>query len=909
LRINQLRPGQPPQPILNRQLTDLDTICVNGVCSFDLANSGVVLEAGVTYRWWVVARTGRNVSTPRRIFEITADAMAQPTAGPTLDPGEASTQPTAVPDLARPAGNTQYHFVDNVDSLRTLVEGGANVQTADTYVIFLKEGTYTLTNRIMVVGKVIIRGMDSTFSDDATVTFQPTAGSTGTFQLFFIVSGAEITFYNAVIRNGGGSSRAFGGAIGNGGRLNLYNSEMRNNTATVQGGAIYNTGTVELINARFFDNDAQLGGAIANIGGNILVKDQPGYRCAAFEANDASSKGGALYNQGGSPTLANSNFLNNTSGTPPRDIHNSSAANTVNATNSYWNPAPPSVDDGVQTSPTVGWASLGCTVPPAPEPPPTSCPAGSGNFDPASEDCPDDKPVSVKFEVEGRGTPIFGNPDNPQQITGWNEFPLIDGKIIPYADYVLLTLTITNQSTEPLTGTLDFRNIITAPGPNYVEDPVNEQIIPVRVTDSNGGVCCGVPPEPDLPRLRYTISTAIQPGTSVTYRPVFQARRSGLLELPYTFTSTALPEPVTGNVEVMTADVTRLDFNGADAPLRAAMFWAIYNETSEGTFLNYMPSGSPCKEAGWDFGPNRIAITGLVRIFDVIRYADSNTPGCRDVEYLDAQTMLNGVLNYERDPKGDHPFLYFTSNYAGSLGNQPYCPPDEDPRGCDGFFFGDGPGDPDFGSYELWMSDNLWPLGTTIGMQQTGKVSYKIALADNPQSAARWLAAYLQSYMAFVAPLDARQQHLRSFYEQVYLNSNNVIDQVIADFQAGCPQSIADANAYRNCDPTNGAVGRKGGNAQGETASYEVAIPNCSGADPAQILATVDVLTAFNQHMQLMGSPTYNGTPINGYIPDHASILMPAVWFIRQGSNYQVVDCIWTSVVYQRIPSPYNYPR
>jgi len=174
----------------------------------------------------------------------------------------------------------------------------------------------------------------------------------------------------------------------------------------------------------------------------------------------------------------------------------------------------------------------------------------------------------------------------------------------------------------------------------------------------------------------------------------------------------------------------------------------------------------------------------------------------------------------------------------------------------------------------------------------------------------------------------ARQQHIRDFYERIYANQDDpstedidedsVINQAAQDMVANCPAEIptnlfdlSAISTYRLCDPTLGAVQRKGGNNVGTTSEYNVEINQCQGLNPQAVLTTnTNLATTFQEQMMRLGVPYYSGT--GGYGPDHNTILYPVIFFDRDDDdlvNYQVVGCRWTSIVYQGVENPFNYPR
>jgi predicted outer membrane repeat protein len=154
----------------------------------------------------------------------------------------------------------------------------------------------------------------------------------GTANLFNVSSGVtfdlkNLTVVDAYIDKGGGaisnggtmdvtncsfsnneSDHAPGGVIYNYGALTVLNSTFSGNRANVDhGGAIYNDGTLTITNSTFSGNRANTGGAIYNDGTLTITN-------STFSDNSAAYAGGGIEHNSGTTTVRNSIVANSTSG-------------------------------------------------------------------------------------------------------------------------------------------------------------------------------------------------------------------------------------------------------------------------------------------------------------------------------------------------------------------------------------------------------------------------------------------------------------------------------------------------------------------------------------------------------------------------------------------------------------------
>ena len=182
------------------------------------------------------------------------------------------------------------------------------VNSGDT--VFLSPGIYNKTNEdtnITISKNVTIQGNGP--------TNQVIIDGKGLTGIFNLANNINVTFINITFTNG--YTLANGGAIYNpyaNTALTFINCVFTNNSASARntgtndgdGGAIYNNGTsLTIINSNFNNNSAEFGGAICNNGSNFRIIN------STFNNNNAEADGGAIYNDGNGFTIINSTFNNN----------------------------------------------------------------------------------------------------------------------------------------------------------------------------------------------------------------------------------------------------------------------------------------------------------------------------------------------------------------------------------------------------------------------------------------------------------------------------------------------------------------------------------------------------------------------------------------------------------------------
>lgn len=114
----------------------------------------------------------------------------------------------------------------------------------------------------------------------------------------------DFFFFNEVVKDPnltGGD----GGAIfnGDGGQMNLYQTQVAENTAAGMGGGIYNAGILEVrINSDIYGNGADEGGGLANEGGSATIQNNSqiyGFGATSFGGGIYAGLGGVVSVSGG----------------------------------------------------------------------------------------------------------------------------------------------------------------------------------------------------------------------------------------------------------------------------------------------------------------------------------------------------------------------------------------------------------------------------------------------------------------------------------------------------------------------------------------------------------------------------------------------------------------------------------
>lgn len=197
-------------------------------------------------------------------------------------------------------------------AIGTYTGGGTEVVLIDKNITLSggwNEGFTTQSGISTVDGQNARRGI---------VVYQSVGSITTNLDLFLIVNGQtggdgggiynleSLFLTNSLIEQ---NSSSYGGGIyNNGGTININNTTISNNSASLQGGGIYNkSGNVTMDNVNISENLASFGGGIDNYYGGTLILNK-----STISENSASSYyGGGISNLGGSVTLNNTTVSSN----------------------------------------------------------------------------------------------------------------------------------------------------------------------------------------------------------------------------------------------------------------------------------------------------------------------------------------------------------------------------------------------------------------------------------------------------------------------------------------------------------------------------------------------------------------------------------------------------------------------
>jgi hypothetical protein len=355
-----------------------------------------------------------------------------------------------------------------------------------------------------------------------------------------------------------------------------------------------------------------------------------------------------------------------------------------------------------------------------------------------------------------------------------------------------------------------------------------------------------------------------------------------------TATATNTPTPT---VTPTPRQFTNLDLrlNGVHYNLRAPMFWAIFNETSEdiydsgttfdsdliqtrfSSFLLQQPYCSIGSIPG-----NNAAESYLLDGTSYIQHCPY------DHRYMAAQTILNGMLNIERRS--------FDGNTTFGVN-----------RAFEYFAI--------FSS-SVWEENyDLWEFSQCSSDSNSYARARLASDTTNWTPAIDWLDQYLQCLVALPNPSEQTIQRIQRAYNRTIWNA---IDDAINDFYA-----------YPDRDPSNGAYQLKDVNINSR--SLIACVGGCYRRDvnalgtPMPTYYEVyqedgQAFLSFNiqasQITQQLINDAYQAhiQQINTYIPSFPSVLQPVLVY-SYASDGQLLGYRWVTKVYQQVQNADHVPR
>jgi len=338
----------------------------------------------------------------------------------------------------------------------------------------------------------------------------------------------------------------------------------------------------------------------------------------------------------------------------------------------------------------------------------------------------------------------------------------------------------------------------------------------------------------------------------------------------------------------------------------------VYSDFRNFTFTSHLREGPGC-DMGIPYPHNPLDNPAFWQVEANNRPRNLYLSHCEDHRYLMAQTMLNGLLNYQRnDGTGpDQMYLYFASNLRGTFG---------------------------VGKDEGVYTNTLWKAATGCALPYSSLDKAVKASGDNNwQPAIDWLNAYS------ICQLSQSNPAREAIYRQAYYNIMREIDRAVADFACldglepegyVCPSipdvppfpyeemlnggnssttRTLDSQRYGYIDPTNGAFTLKGASILTRQGDKDVAVTigstvtNGNGDDSFFTVTTPDAVNGYATHIG----------EIANYVPTYDSILQPVLRIERGEARVDPQDdksdlryyyeslCKWTSNVYQHSGDEY----
>jgi|GEM_PF-4092604 len=663
----------------------------------------------------------------------------------------------------------------------------------------------------------------------------------------------RLNIQNSIIRNndnlGSGSTDGVrGGGIAIDATVNGYthiiaDTTISNNTATHGGAGVYveyaalniQRSTINGNTTNSVTVGAGGGGLMVGLAGTATVTN------SVFQNNDAFL-GDAIYNLT-STTIHDSCIIDNNG--VSSDVVNL-VSSPLDATGNFWgSTSEPGVEQVSGNVDTAGYIDYEITVP-------DDCQNG---FPP---------PITTTLDIEVKNS--------------------LNGEtfVIPYEE-AIFTISITNSFDFALNDVwLELSPFTDQPDPHPV---------PIRTGDRVPGyplVYYNIPPKNSIEWRNLSISA----NSTVELKFFGSLKRSTPIEISGTLTSVEhnLNLPVN---HIVDAEITKLDFDGEHAGLRSQIFWGIFNETSEFNFLTHNLSSAsiPCIDDGWVTSQNP-----NLEIVHVVHNEGTSSAGCQNHLVVQAHTMINGMLNRERQFNANSAYRYAGDQFKGSLGNERvpgsegYCD-----KVCSNRLVGNTS---EVNSNTLWHIQSCW----------SGQSYTSVLASNNSSSILSWLEHYMNCYV-LLEEEKSNNGNLRSRnrvqgYNQLFNAPNDIIDNALTTLETTCVDhgfskyDNSNLESYFNCDVSAGGWGLQ------QTDAFIVSIEDCDGEDINAALtnASNNILPSFKNHMKILGSPDYGGNPQTGYRPTGASAsLQPIIWIRRalQYPEYPVTQCEWLSIIYK----------
>jgi hypothetical protein len=697
-------------------------------------------------------------------------------------------------------------------------------------IIHLRPGIYQTSIRACHGANIVITGEgergDVIFDGDS---------ATGTGRLFdYSLSSLKVILNNLTIQDydSGGVLH-----VSNNNVFYITNSIFKNNSTSSYGGAIsitHDRSAVGIWNSVFQDNVSPgTGGAIGIDEGRFTAD------CVTFDENQGYIGGAIRASNPALVRITNSNFLGNSAigDETTRAIFNTSDNKpNFQVTSSFFN---------------VGQSTRNVTI----------SDTRTQQYNWRETPCPIPSEVQVPFVPIGLDAQI----------------PL---DTIPYQQ-VALNLRIANNTETPLNNwtlkLLDFTS--ESSRSDYSLTPKT-----FRLVSGQGFVCCGN----EEYRAQQTFTTPVAPNSDFVIGAIqVQARVSGLVPLNYEVSNNETNEKYTGTVWINVKFTRLLDIDQYERfqNVAAAIFWSIYNETSENRLLSYSPDGG-CITNGWDTNSNTP--------YNDIQYVlhDSfETLDARCISFYDfyINTILNGVLSYER--RGQPISNYFITQLKGSLGNQPVEDVYVAKVGDDQRLQAQN------GSNKLWLTYECWPGG--IAGQ-----SYKEVLStENDNAILSWLADYLDCMKSkwINSPTNNRLAGRIDLYNLIF----NQVRTQLSNRRTFCSQWDKNPEKYSKCDPTQGSIQLLFANypIESKIAVFTTTIDNCIVDSPWDILSLQNLNVKYIEFMGEIAPPPPN------YAPNSRTILYPIIFFDFADNNNEVVSCRFQSLAFQVGTTFEHYPR